>query len=275
LDSDPKRSHHAGGAAPIEEQRRRLREIHPAIRFLAVPVIAFVLIHTVLIALWVAPMTPAREQLGNDRLRSYILPWFEQNWSIFAPNPRRTAVTFEVRAVYEDINGQSHTSEWTDLVDIEDDIVRGNPMGSRASKITRRLADRMHSARSNMSNVQLDWVAANYFDTPVEQLRERLLDVKDGTGTHHVDRYLQADYAATTIATAAAERRNSDTILRVQYRTSTRQAPQWKDRHEKDLDEQPRSYRDYGWRAPADLSEQDIEYFDVYLDLIDEIEPRT
>lgn len=257
------------------QHRSRLKNIHPVARILSILVIAAVLIHTVLIALWVAPMTPAREQFGNDRLRSYVMPWFEQNWSIFAPNPRRTAVTFEVRFIYEDTDGQSHTTEWLDLVEVEDDIVARNPLGSRTSKITRRLADRMHSARSHMNDEQRNWLEANYFETPIDQLRSRLLAVDGGTGSHHVDRYLQADYAATSIATAVAERFQPEIVNRVQYRTSTRQAPTWENRHDQDLDDQRRSYRNYGWRAPIDLTQQQLDAFDTYLDRLDNLDKDT
>ncbi|MDR5712588.1 DUF5819 family protein [Nesterenkonia flava] len=258
----------SGGAAP-HEQRRQLRALPQAARLLSVPVIAVVVIHSLLIALWVAPMTPIREELGNDTLRSYVMPWFEQNWSIFAPNPRRTAVTFEVRALTEDQNGERLTTEWIDLVEIEDQIVAGNPLGSRTSKITRRLADRMHSARSTMNEDQESWLEANYVETPVETLRSRLLSVEGGTGAHHVDRYMQADRSATMIATAVAERTVDGPVIHVQYRTSTRPAPSWENRHEQDLDEQNRTYRDYGWRAPAELTSAELELFDHYLDRLE------
>lgn len=259
------KSHTSGGAVPLAEQRRRLRALPPAARLLAIPVVAAVVIHTLLIALWVAPMTPMQEELGNERLRSYVMPWFEQNWSIFAPNPRRTAVTFEVRALTEDSDGERQTTEWIDLVEVEDTIVAGNPLGTRTSKITRRIADRMHSARSNMNDAQHQWLEANYVETSVETLRSRLLNVEGGTGIHHVDRYMEADRAATAIASAVAERTVDGPVIHVQYRTSTRPAPAWQDRHERELDDQHHTYRDYGWRAPAHLTEQELELFDHYL----------
>ncbi|MVT27661.1 hypothetical protein GNZ21_15090 [Nesterenkonia alkaliphila] len=193
------------------------------------------------------------------------MPWFEQNWSIFAPNPRRTAVTLEVRALVEDETGERSTTEWVDLVEIEDQIVAGNPLGTRTSKITRRLADRMHSARANLNDDQVEWLDANYVETPVETLRSRLLDVEGGTGEHHVDRYMQADHAAVWIATAVAEHLHQEQIIHVQYRTSTRPAPGWAVREERDLDDQNRNYRDYGWRSPADLAENELELFEHYL----------
>lgn len=262
----------SGGAAPHTERRRQLRALPPIARLLTFPVVAVVVIHTLLIALWVAPMTPIREELGNENLQSYVMPWFEQNWSIFAPNPRRTAVTFEVRALTEDDDGERHTTEWIDLVELEDSIVAGNPLGPRTSKITRRIADRMHTARSTMNDAQEDWLEANYVETPVETLRTRLLNVAGGSGAHQVDRYMDADRAATAIATAVAERTAQGAVVHVQYRTSTRPAPAWRDRHERELDDQTRNYRDYGWRASTELTEQELELFDHYLDQLGDVQ---
>lgn len=126
-----------------------------------------------------------------------------------------------------------------------------------------------------MNDEQRNWLEANYFETPIDQLRSRLLAVDGGTGSHHVDRYLQADYAATSIATAVAERFQPEIVNRVQYRTSTRQAPTWENRHDQDLDDQRRSYRNYGWRAPIDLTQQQLDAFDTYLDRLDNLDKDT
>lgn len=258
--------HRNGGADSRKEQRRRLRSIPPTARWIGYPLAALVLIHTLVIAIWVAPMTPIREEIGDERVRSYVMPWFEQNWSIFAPNPRRTAVTFEVRALTVGEDGENEPTEWIDLVDLEDDIVSGNPAGTRTSKLTRRTADRLHSSLSHMNDTQLEWIDANYVETPISTLRERLLDVEGGTGEHHVDRYLEADASATAVATAVAERTVEGEILHVQYRTSTRGAPSWDNRDNEDLDERSPNYRDYGWRTPTDLSQDQLDLFDHYLD---------
>ncbi|GAB3190500.1 DUF5819 family protein [Nesterenkonia suensis] len=251
----------------LERTRRELNRLPEGVRGLTWPLLAMVLIHTLLIGLWVAPGTPARDWVGVDRVREYVQPWFGQNWSIFAPNPRRTAVTFEVRATIQDETGEVQVTDWVDLIDNEDGIVAGNPVPSRAAKISRRTADRLHSAISGMNTEQRDWLEADYVDTPVEQLRERLSEVDGGVGVSDINRYMTADSAATAIATGFAENEWGDgaEILYVQYRTSTRPAPSWDS--DMTIDDTTRTDRDYGWRAPVELTDQQIEHFAPYLEL--------
>lgn len=253
--------------AQLTWTRRELKRLPQGARVLTWPLVALVLIHSLIIALWVAPSTPARDALGQDRVREYIQPWFGQNWSIFAPDPRRTAVTFEVRATVQDETGAVQVTDWVDLIDNEDGIVAGNPFPARTAKISRRTADRLHSAISGMNTEQREWLQADYVDTPVDQLRERLAEVDGGVGSADINRYMTADAAATAIATGVAANEWGDEaeILYVQYRTSTRPAPSW-DAEDRTIDDTTRTEREYGWRAPTELTDEEIAHFGPYLE---------
>ena len=164
-------------------------------------------VHTVSIGIWVAPRTPIQDEIGSDTVRSYVLPWFEQNWSIFAPNPRRVAVTFEVRAMIDDPEtGEETVTEWVDMVDGEDQIVRHNPAPPRTSKIARRTTDNLNSARSPMSDDQLNQLQADYVETPIEQLREDLLSFDGGATAAQVDAYMSMDEVAVSLARETTSR---------------------------------------------------------------------
>lgn len=231
------------------------------------PLLAVVLVHTSLIGLWVAPNTPAGDWVGTDRVREYVQPWFNQNWSIFAPNPRRVAVTFEVRAaVLRADSGEQDITDWVDLIDNEDSIVAGNPSPPRTAKISRRTADRLHSAISDMNTGQREWIEANYVETPIDQLRERLTAVEGGAQAADINRYMTADAAATSIATGFAEYEwgEQGEVIHVQYRTSTRPAPPWDS--DQTIDDTTRTERHYGWRAPVEITGQEILQFSRYLE---------
>ncbi|WP_022873712.1 DUF5819 family protein [Nesterenkonia alba] len=249
----------------VEEQHRELNGLPVLARVLPFPLIAIALVHTMLIGLWVAPSTPLSEDIGEERIRSYVLPWFEQNWSIFAPNPRRVAVTFEIRAqVMDPETGEEITTEWIDLVEGEDAHVHHNPAPARTSKIARRTADRLHTARSRLNDDQLQWLEANYVETPIEQLRQRLNAVDGGATPAQVAAYMRADATATSLATAIAEHAWDGEVVHVQYRTTSRPAVPFERRGEMTIDETAQNDRRYGWRAPAELSEQELEYFERY-----------
>lgn len=55
-----------------------------------------------------------------------------------------------------------------------------------------------------------------------------------------------------------------DQIVHVQYRTTHRPAPSYAQREEMTVDDTDRGIREYGWRAPADLAEEQVELFEPY-----------
>lgn len=235
-------------------------------RALVWPLLAIVLVHTLIIGLWVAPSTAFRDAVGTDRVREYIYPWFEQNWSLFAPTPRRGEVMFEVRASVLDADtGEEQETDWVMLTDIEDALVRGNLTPPRTMKLTRRTADDLHAARRDMDSEQLDLLEANFIDTPVEELRTMLLEAYEGN-VGAVDRYMRADATATFIANAYAQITWGDQgdITRVQYRTSSRRVPDYDPDSDLTLDDVEPSVRDYGWRPSVDIAEEELDLFSLY-----------
>lgn len=228
------------------------------------PLLAVVLVHTLVVGLWVAPSTAFRDAVGYDKVREYIYPWFEQNWSLFAPTPRRGEVMFEARAyVVDDETGEGEPTEWAELTAIEDSLIRGTPTPPRTMKLTRRTADDLHGARNDMNDDQRDLLSANYFRTPIEELREVLEEAGDDGA---VDRYMRADEVATLVANAYAEATWGDQgeITRVQYRTSSRRVPPYSLDQEKTLEDMDTTVRDYGWRPHRELTDEQVELFSQY-----------
>lgn len=236
------------------------------------PLLALVLVHTLIIAMWVGPSTPVRTMIGTDTLRSYVMPVFEQNWRIFAPTPRRIAVELEVRAlIRDDETGEEQLSEWVNLVNGEDSLIRHNPFPPRLALAARRTANHLDSRMGDLSEGQRVQVEANYFTTPVAELRDRMLAVEDDDagGANAVDGYLRYDAVASALATYYLAGTWSDEVTHVQYRTSVRYTPSFEQRHERDLDDADRRYREYGWRPASEVSEQAVELFMSYADAIE------
>lgn len=249
----------------IAEQRRALRGIPWGAKLFAGLLVLVMAVHTFLIGVWVAPRTPIQDEIGSQNVRSYVLPWFEQNWSIFAPNPRRVAVTFEVRAMIIDPEtGEEVVTDWVDMVEGEDQIVRNNPFPPRTSKIARRTTDQLNSVRSPMNDEQLSQLEANYVETPIEQLREDLVGIDGGASASSIDDYMAMDEVAVRLATGMAHHAWEGEIVHVQYRTTHRPAPSFAQRDDLTVDDTERGVRQYGWRAPAELSDEQLELFKPY-----------
>ncbi|WP_157983822.1 DUF5819 family protein [Nesterenkonia muleiensis] len=258
----------SGGAAPYAEQRRQLRALPPVARLLTIPVLAVVLIHTLFIGLWVAPSTPAREAIGQDTVRNYVVPWFDQSWSIFAPNPRSTAITFEVRAWVQDPEtSEEFSTQWHELVDHEDDLIRGNPFPPRTSLMVRRSANHLHTSTNDLNEEQVEIANRNVLDDLYSDLREELMEVTSTATSQQVHRHIRADSIATDLASGFAWNAWQDQgdLLYVQFRTSIRSVPEYHSESGASLDEALATEMTYGWRPITQLDDQQISLFAEYL----------
>jgi len=183
-----------------------------------------VLLHTLVIATWVGPSTPVRTAVDDDRLRSYVLPVFEQSWMIFAPTPRRVAVNLQIRFEYVDpASDEPVITDWVDLVDGEDALIAGNPFPPRMSLAARRVANTLNAAMGDLNDAQLAAVAGNDLATP-SVLGDRIRDVTDaGVPSDTIGTYLEHDEIATHLATPyfAAPYPERE-LLHVQVRTGVR-----------------------------------------------------
>jgi hypothetical protein len=64
--------------------------------------------------LYVAPRNPI--SAGADKaISSYILPYFDQDWKLFAPDPVKTDPHVLVRAKVVDAKGQQQVTSWLDM----------------------------------------------------------------------------------------------------------------------------------------------------------------
>lgn len=62
-----------------------------------------------------SPSNPIRAKY-NSTISSYMDPVFTQNWRLFAPEPVTSNHKFFVR-IKTNVRGETHTSEWIDIVD--------------------------------------------------------------------------------------------------------------------------------------------------------------
>lgn len=247
---------------PTKPETRRMPVIA---KIFASVVMLGIAIHTVLVATWVAPSNQISQAIGHDRLTNYIQPFFTQNWSIFAPNPWSTDVIFEVRAAVADPQtGEVATTDWANLTAGENTSVLWNVSAPRTAHLTRRTVDSLHSARDEMTDGQLDWIETDFQQVPLDDLETALLN-EDNDETWYIDEYMAQEVAAVYIATAYAQHTWDGEIQAIQISTGTREVPDYEDRHTETLDEVEPDWYYYGWRQPAELTDEELELFTQYL----------
>lgn len=86
--------------------------------------------HLAMVFLHVAPSNTLTKQHG-EAVNDWVLPEFEQNWKLFAPNPLQQNIAVQVRAeVHRD--GERRITPWIDLSAEDGAAIRGNPVPSHA-----------------------------------------------------------------------------------------------------------------------------------------------
>jgi hypothetical protein len=83
-------------------------------------------VHLAMIFLAVAPSNTVSKQYGAE-IDDYVLPEFERNWKLFAPNPLQQNIAVQARAEIEAKgSGKRATSGWVDLTAQDGAAIRGN-----------------------------------------------------------------------------------------------------------------------------------------------------
>lgn len=227
----------AGNARPTLDRNARITGV------VAVLVALAVMITTVLV---VAPEgTPLRSQV-----RAAALPYFGQNWRVFAPEILKTNRTLEFRAAWRDDAGELVQSDWVSLTDIELRAVTGHVAPSRIAKNSWNASNTYLQRYLALDETQ----RTTALDTFVEQdgtgfrpIPDAELIARLGEGDPDVIRYLRMDYMLMRYTTMYATAGFGRSIERVQWRI-VRERPN--DFHNRFASEQQfvTATTTFGWR---------------------------
>jgi hypothetical protein len=92
-----------------------------------------VVYHLGTVFLSVAPSNPV-SQRHSAEINQHVLPEFEQNWQLFAPNPLQDDIAVEARVQTLDTSGRRADSPWIDLTAHDFAAIRGNPAPSHVDQ---------------------------------------------------------------------------------------------------------------------------------------------
>ncbi len=209
--------------------------------------------------LWIGPPTPLREVVPGNALTSYMIPFFGQSWSVFAPEPINGDYHFNVRAILEE-DGEEIETGWVSATDVELSMIRYNLFPPRAGIQSSEVASTYKSAYDALGRDQQGIVAEAYRSEGWEdELREALLGgptngdgadlLGEEAGEAEVDRYLEADHLSTAYATQVAGAIWGDAVRSVQYRVSRQNIVPFADRNTPGAQRPEPMMTESGWRA--------------------------
>jgi hypothetical protein len=148
---------------------------------------AFVFLH-------VAPPNVVSQRYDRQ-VNSWVYPFFEQNWKLFAPNPDSVNRQISARSAYTASDGSVEVKEWFDLTAVDKSAVRHNVFPSHTHQNMLRRAwaaypethggdDQARSERAVMVQKYLRNIAAERArerdGAPVESIQLRVVTLAIG-----------------------------------------------------------------------------------------------
>jgi hypothetical protein len=237
----------------------------PRQRWIIELLLVVVVVHSVVLALWLAPSGPLRDAVGETRLASYVDPYFQQGRDLVGVGTERVDESFSVRAlVAPDGGGKAAVTQWIDLTrrDVRDDRHALAPQ--RVHLIARRLAAHLDLAMVDLTEAQRTVVRDLTADDLPSMVKPAL---EKAGGRPGAVRIFQAyDQMATQFASLYAQSRwgADGRVVQVQFRVGRRTVPSSR-RQTTSIDDVPFADLSFGWRRAFRGSLEAREAFDSYV----------
>lgn len=242
--------------SPPREPKRRVK---PWVRVVAALATLLTAWQVFASFLWIAPYSPLREVVPGNMLTSYMIPFFGQSWSVFAPEPINGDYHFNVRAVIEE-DGQDIETGWVSATDVELSMIEYNLFPPRAGIQSSEVASNYKGAYDSLGEGQKQTVAGAFTsDNWQAELREALLmGSLEGDGTDllgddadeaTVDEQIAQEHLSTAYATQVARAIWGDEVKQVQFRVSRQNIIPFANRHDPEAERPAPMMTESGWRA--------------------------
>lgn len=229
-------------------------------RAVAIGAIAFTVFHIFASFLWISPPTALRQLLPGDILRAYMLPWFGQSWSVFAPEPINGDYKLKVRAVLATKHGLV-TTKWVAASDVEQSMSHHNLFPPRAAGLAVQEASALKDTGDVLTSEQKNTAALNYFAGDSWLGRERDAMLAEGDNHSAVIDFIVQERYADAYATQVAESTWGDEVVRVQYEASRQNVVPYADRKSPHAERPTVQIFRTGWRGLITLPDQDSTSF--------------
>ncbi|MFD9320217.1 DUF5819 family protein [Streptomyces sp. NPDC060053] len=127
-------------------------------------------VHVILVFLHVAPANTVSKRY-SPLINSWVYPFFEQNWRLFAPDPESVNRQILARTAHTRSDGSVQVSPWFDLTAVDRSAVEHHPFPSHTAQNMLRRAwagyvdshgrdDKAHTDRALMMQKYLSNIAA-------------------------------------------------------------------------------------------------------------------
>jgi hypothetical protein len=223
--------------------------------------------------LWIGPVTPLRELVPGNLLTSYMIPWYGQSWSVFAPEPINGDYRFKVRALVANEDGSTRETEWISASDVEMSMSRHNLFPPRASGLGTHQASLLKGAYDRLSPEQRTTASLNYFEGDAWLGRMQNAMNEQGDDQSLVVAYIVQERYSDAYATQVARAVWGDSVVRVQFQVLRQNIIPFVDRNNPEAVRPPEQIADTGWRGLITLPQQsDADFADVFRPAFERLE---
>ncbi len=210
---------------------------------LALAVLA--LVHSLLVALWLAPSGPVREAAGDSLLASYVDPYFRQSWDLLEPSSQRVDEALWVRARVRVGEDDVRETPWLDVTKADLTRSHDDVSPARVHLAGRRLATNLNNAMFELGAAGRRAALGSFAGRP-DELRGALL--ASGASADAVELYLDQDAMTTRFASLYTQAYEQRRVVQVQYRVGRRVVPPRTDGSQERISSVPFDWFDAGWR---------------------------
>ncbi len=222
------------------------------------------LVHSLLVALWLAPAGPVRDVAGDGRLARYVDPYFRQSWDLLEPSSQRVDEALWVRARVRVGPEELTETPWLDVTKVELAASRSDVAPSRSLLAGRRLATNLNTVLFDLGEAGRDGVLESYVGT--DEGQRRALLVEAGASVEEATAYLTVDEMTTRFASLYTQAYADQRVVQVQYRVGRRTVPPRADRDEQRVAAVPFAWFDAGWRTAVRGTASAQDAFDDLLE---------
>lgn len=215
-------------------------------------------VHIAFTVLWNMPRNEVRNDL-RPTVADYMLPFFDQNWGLFAPDPTNSNEHVQVRARVRD-DGEVVVTDWFDATAYEIARIEHHPIPSRAARPSTTFYRRIVGTIGGLSGDQRALLLNDYSDGDWERFAE---DLAVAGPASNVEAQIRLERMMAAYATGVARAVWGDRVVAVQVRLQGEDIVRFDQRHDDDARPAFR-YTDFGWRPTWRMTDQDQSVFDDF-----------
>lgn len=220
--------------------------------------------------LWISPPTQIRTLVPGNLLTSYMIPFFGQSWSVFAPEPINGDLILKVRAEVEK-DGKLSTTDWVDATAAELAMSHHNLFPPRAANLGTQQAMEYKNSFDALTPAQQRVAGLGYYKG-TDWEKRLSTSITNLAATPAAKTYLEKERHTLAYATQVARAVWGKDVVHVQFQASRQNVIPFAERNNPEAKKPALQIVNTGWRGTYEYPQQDEGAFaDVFLPALKDV----